>query len=160
MLVHFGELFQFNMEVQLDRLRFFKVLVNIIRFFHGCHHHRLFPIPPEIKLKKTPRSFNTFVNVRGDTETGDVVFVKTFEKFDSYEATNPNHLIELFKILRVKKTNEQTGATTTRGYDKFIPHTYKNFTFGIVNDSKKGKVVVVESTVPELIFFSALIKHN
>jgi hypothetical protein len=105
-----------------DRLHTFKIILNDVQFYHGCKA-KLFPKGPRrFDLKKTTlcRELGTFAHLRGDKETGELAFVKTYERFSNYPVEKPETLKVLFDHLAKSK----------------IRHTYRNFSyFSLNNDS-------------------------
>lgn len=106
----------FKMTDVYHRLIIFKIMLNAIRFYHGCVINFLFPQqkPPCAFRKKRRSDFlRTYINLRREKETGGAVFVKTFEEFNSYSATNTTSLLDIYQLLK----------------DNKIRHSYKNFDF-------------------------------
>lgn len=106
----------FNMTDVYHRLIIFKIMLNAIRFYHGCVLNFLFPQrkPPCTFRKKRRSDFlRTYINLRREKETGGAVFVKTFDQFNLYSATNTTSLLDIYQLLK----------------DNKIRHSYKNFDF-------------------------------
>jgi hypothetical protein len=69
-----------------DRLTIFKILLNAIRFYHGCEIGLLFPQRKSLKIKRgSDDVLATDINLRRDEETEE-----TFEQFDDTNKKKKN----------------------------------------------------------------------
>ena len=111
-------------------MKIFKIILNAMRFYHGCRNCSMFPKNrfPRVNLEKRKLigQFETYIQVRGDEKTGGLVFVKRFEKFSQFPSANYKDLLTLFGILKANG----------------IRHTYRDFNY---NYSRVNDRVVVKS---------------
>jgi hypothetical protein len=97
--------------------------------------NKLFPIQSlKFSLKKKRRCdiSNTFINLKRDKETGDLLFVKTIENFSKYAVADHQNLLAIYDLIKTNK----------------IRHTYKEFDFKTIpskNNKKTIEKVITES---------------